>query len=146
MPLPPLFCVLTLFRDPLLIYKFEAYELFKSIIHVLNKELLSFLFKSNLPNNQGNIKDAGSNVSTNNDFKTSKEESLNSDQLAERARSIGASASQNSQKAETITRELPKIGRNEKVEIQHSSTGETRTLKFKQAEKLIQNGEWEIKK
>ena len=45
-------------KDPLLIYKFEAYELFKSMIHVLNKELLSFLFKSNLPNNQGNIKDA----------------------------------------------------------------------------------------
>ena len=132
-------------KDPLLIYKFEAYELFKSMIHVLNKELLSFLFKSNLPNNQGNIKDAGSNVNTNNDYKTSKEESLNSDQLAERARSIGASASQNAQKVETITRELPKIGRNEKVEIQNSSTGETKTLKFKQAEKLLQNGEWEIK-
>ena len=132
-------------KDPLLIYKFEAYELFKSMIHVLNKELLSFLFKSNLPNNQGNIKDAGSNVNTNNDYKTSKEESLNSDQLAERARSIGASASQNSQKVETITRELPKIGRNEKVEILNSSTGETKTLKFKQAEKLLQNGEWEIK-
>ena len=132
-------------KDPLLIYKFEAYELFKSMIHVLNKELLSFLFKSNLPNNQGNIKDAGSNVNTNSDYKTSKEESLNSDQLAERARSIGASASQNAQKAETITRELPKIGRNEKVEIQNSSTGETKTLKFKQAEKLLQNGEWEIK-
>ena len=132
-------------KDPLLIYKFEAYELFKSMIHVLNKELLSFLFKSNLPNNQGNIKDAGSNVNTNNDYNTSKEESLNSDQLAERARSIGASASQNAQKVETVTRELPKIGRNEKIEIQNSSTGETKTLKFKQAEKLLQNGEWEIK-
>jgi preprotein translocase subunit SecA len=85
-------------------------------------------------------------MSNKNDFKTSKEESLNSDQLAERARSIGASASQNSQRVETITRELPKIGRNEKVEIQNSSTGEKRLLKFKQAEKLIQNGEWEIKK
>ncbi len=115
------------------------------MIHVLNKELLSFLFKSNLPNNQGNIKDAGSNVNTNSDYKTSKEESLNSDQLAERARSIGAGASQNSQKVETITRELPKIGRNEKVEIRNSSTGEIKTLKFKQAEKLLQNGEWEIK-
>ena len=49
-------------KDPLLIYKFEAYELFKSMIHVLNKELLSFLFKSNLPNNQGNIKDASTTL------------------------------------------------------------------------------------
>ena len=133
-------------KDPLLIYKFEAYELFKSMIHVLNKELLSFLFKSNLPNNQGKIKDAGSNINTKSDYKTSKEESLNSDQLAEKARSIGASASQNSQKVETITRELPKIGRNEKVQIQNSSTGELRTLKFKQAERLLQEGDWEIKK
>ena len=133
-------------KDPLLIYKFEAYELFKSMIHILNKELLSFLFKSNLPNNHGNIRDAGSNMNTNSDYKTSKEESLNSDQLAEKARSIGASASQNSQKVETVTRELPKIGRNEKVQIQNSLTGELRTLKFKQAERLLQNDDWEIKK
>ena len=133
-------------KDPLLIYKFEAYELFKSMIHILNKELLSFLFKSNLPNNQGNIRDAGSNMITNSDYKTSKEESLNSDQLAEKARSIGASASQNFQKVETVTRELPKIGRNEKVQIQNSLTGELRTLKFKQAERLLQNDDWEIKK
>ena len=132
-------------KDPLLIYKFEAYELFKSMINILNKELLSFLFKSSLPSNQGNIRDAGSTVNANNDYKTSKEESLNSDQLAERARSIGASASHNTQRVETVTRELPKIGRNEKVEIQNNSTGEVKVLKFKQAERLLQNGDWEIK-
>ena len=132
-------------KDPLLIYKFEAYELFKSMISILNKELLSFLFKSGLPNNQGNIKDASSNSSISNNYKTSKEESLNSDQLAERAREIGASASQSSQKVETVTRELPKIGRNEKIEIINISSGETKTIKFKQAEILLQSGEWEIK-
>ena len=132
-------------KDPLLIYKFEAYELFKSMISILNKELLSFLFKSGLPNNQGNIKDASSNSSNSNNYKTSKEESLNSDQLAERAREIGASASQSSQKVETVTRELPKIGRNEKIEIINISSGETKTIKFKQAEILLQSGEWEIK-
>ncbi|MEK9755784.1 MAG: preprotein translocase subunit SecA [Bacteroidota bacterium] len=132
-------------KDPLLIYKFEAYELFKSMISILNKELLSFLFKSGLPNNQSNIKDASSNSSNSNNYKTSKEESLNSDQLAERAREIGASASQSSQKVETVTRELPKIGRNEKIEIKNISSGETKTIKFKQAEILLQSGEWEIK-
>ena len=131
-------------KDPLLIYKFEAYELFKSMIHVLNKELLSFLFKSNLPNNQGNIKDASTNSSQNNNYQTSKEESLNSDELAERARRVGASASQQSQRVETITREVPKIGRNEKVEIKNNDTGEVKTLKFKQAEKLLLSGECSI--
>jgi preprotein translocase subunit SecA len=131
-------------KDPLLIYKFEAYELFKSMIHILNKELLSFLFKSNLPNNQSNIKDASTDFSKNSNYQTSKEESLNSDELAERARRIGASASHQSQKVETITREVPKIGRNEKVEIRNNDTGEIKTLKFKQAEKLLLTGEWSI--
>src|SRR6056300_418410 len=129
-------------KDPLLIYKFEAYELFKSMIHLLNKELLSFLFKSNLPDNQGNIKDASSGNLKNNDYRTTKQESLNSDELAERARRIGAGAS--NQKVETVTREIPKIGRNEKVEIRNSTSGELKSMKFKQAEKLLQSGEWEI--
>ena len=129
-------------KDPLLIYKFEAYELFKSMIHILNKELLSFLFKSNLPDNQGNIKDASSGSSKNNDYQTTKQESLNSDELAERARRVGAGAS--NQKVETVTREIPKIGRNEKVEIKNSTSGEVKALKFKQAEKFLQSGEWEI--
>ena len=129
-------------KDPLLIYKFEAYELFKSMIHILNKELLSFLFKSNLPDNQGNIKDASSGSSKNNDYQTTKQESLNSDELAERARRVGAGAS--NQKVETVTREIPKIGRNEKVEIKNSTSGEVKTMKFKQAEKFLQSGEWEI--
>ena len=129
-------------KDPLLIYKFEAYELFKSMIHILNKELLSFLFKSNLPDNQGNIKDASSGNSKNNDYQTTKQESLNSDELAERARRVGAGAS--NQKVETVTREIPKIGRNEKVEIKNSTSGEVKAMKFKQAEKFLQSGEWEI--
>ena len=129
-------------KDPLLIYKFEAYELFKSMIHILNKELLSFLFKSNLPDNQGNIKDASSRSSKNNDYQTTKQESLNSDELAERARRVGAGAS--NQKVETVTREIPKIGRNEKVEIKNSTSGEVKAMKFKQAEKFLQSGEWEI--
>ena len=37
---------------------------------------------------------------------------------------------------------MPKIGRNEKVVIKNISTGETRTVKFKQAEPLIKKGEW----
>tara|TARA_Y200000002_G_scaffold159069_1_gene131475 strand:+ start:2447 stop:2797 length:351 start_codon:yes stop_codon:yes gene_type:complete len=114
------------------------------MIIILNKELLSFLFKSNLPNNQNNIKDASSDSSKNNNYQTSKEESLNSDELAERARKIGESASQQGQRVETITREVPKIGRNEKVEVKNNNTGEIKTIKFKQAEKLLLTGEWSI--
>ena len=37
-------------KDPLLIYKFEAFELFKVTIDKINREVLSFLFKGELPN------------------------------------------------------------------------------------------------
>jgi preprotein translocase subunit SecA len=65
--------------------------------------------------------------------------------MAQRSRQVGAGASQaQNQIIETITREHPKIGRNEKVTIKNVTTGETKTVKFKQAEPLIRKGSWVI--
>ncbi|MDY0217046.1 MAG: SEC-C metal-binding domain-containing protein, partial [Bacteroidales bacterium] len=36
-------------KDPLLIYKFESFELFKQMLHKINKEITSFLSKGKLP-------------------------------------------------------------------------------------------------
>ena len=36
-------------KDPLLIYKFESFNLFKSLIEKVNKDIVSFLLKSGLP-------------------------------------------------------------------------------------------------
>ena len=36
-------------KDPLLVYKFEAFELFQGTVDKVNKEVLSFLFKGQLP-------------------------------------------------------------------------------------------------
>ncbi|MBC36074.1 MAG: preprotein translocase subunit SecA [Bacteroidetes bacterium] len=36
-------------KDPLLIYKFESFELFKQLIQRINKEIASFLVKSDIP-------------------------------------------------------------------------------------------------
>ena len=44
-------------KDPLLIYKFEAFNLFKNMIDGVNKEVISFLFKGDLPQ-QNNIQEA----------------------------------------------------------------------------------------
>ncbi|MBA2423647.1 MAG: preprotein translocase subunit SecA [Chitinophagales bacterium] len=40
-------------KDPLLIYKFEAFELFKKMMGEINREVISFLFKAGLPSQQG---------------------------------------------------------------------------------------------
>ena len=45
---------------------------------------------------------------------------------------------------ETIIRDQPKIGRNDKVFIKNVKTGESKEMKFKQAEPLILKGEWVI--
>ncbi|MGY0426849.1 MAG: preprotein translocase subunit SecA, partial [Polaribacter sp.] len=42
-------------KDPLLIYKFEAFELFKITVDQINKEVLSFLFKGELPTQDASL-------------------------------------------------------------------------------------------
>lgn len=39
-------------KDPLLIYKFESFELFKKMVQRMNKETISFLIKCDLPENK----------------------------------------------------------------------------------------------
>ena len=41
-------------KDPLLIYKFESFELFKRMVTSINKEIVSFLMRANLPNESQN--------------------------------------------------------------------------------------------
>ena len=132
-------------KDPLLIYKFEAFELFKSMLAVLNKEVLSFLIKGGLPNQSPASIQEAKRAKLNKNFNTSKDEVLNTEELAQRNRSVGAGVSQTGKKIiETIIREQPKIGRNERVTIKNISTGETKTIKFKQADPLLKHGSWVI--
>ncbi|MCP4978412.1 MAG: preprotein translocase subunit SecA [Maribacter sp.] len=130
-------------KDPLLIYKFEAFELFKSMIDKVNKEVVSFLFKGELPTESPNeIQNAREVRRPKENLKTSKAEIPNSDELAARNRAAGQTQGQRPQVTETIVRERPKIGRNERVTIKNVMSGESKTVKYKQAEPLIDKGEW----
>ena len=75
-------------------------------------------------------------------MKTSKDEVLNSEELAVKQKTVGSNASNNNHRVETVVREVPKIGRNEKVIIQNVKNGEEKTIKFKIAVPLISSGEW----
>ncbi len=130
-------------KDPLLIYKFEAFELFKSMIDKVNKEVVSFLFKGELPTeNTNEIQEARNVRRPKENLKTSKEEIPNSDELASQNREVGRNQGGRPQITETIVREKAKIGRNERVTIKNIMSGESKTLKYKQAEPLIGKGEW----
>ena len=130
-------------KDPLLIYKFEAFELFKSMIDRVNKDVVSFLFKGELPSsNTTEIQEARNVRRPKEKLQTSKEEIPNSDELAAQNRAAGQTRGGRPQVTETIVREKPKIGRNDRVTIKNVLSGESKTLKFKQAEPLIDKGEW----
>ncbi|QXP52107.1 preprotein translocase subunit SecA [Cellulophaga sp. HaHa_2_95] len=132
-------------KDPLLIYKFEAFELFKGMIEKVNKEVVAFLYKGEIPNgNDTNIQEAKTISEPKENLNVSKEEVLNSDELAAQNRAVGQNQGSRPPITETITREAPKIGRNDRVTIKNVMSGESRTVKFKQAEPLLSKGEWVI--
>lgn len=128
-------------KDPLLIYKFEAFNLFKKMIDDVNKEVISFLFKGNLPSqNPSDIHEA-KQVRQKQNYTESKQD-LDGDDAANEARRAGEMASQRPNVTETITRETPKINRNDTVTIKHVMSGKSETMKYKKAESMIASGEW----
>jgi len=121
-------------KDPLLIYKFEAFELFKITVDQINREVLSFLFKGELPaQNRNQISEARKQKRER--VSTSKADVQNTSEKA-------IQNSRQQEPVETVVREQPKIGRNERITIKNVMSGEEKEVKFKQAIPLIEKGEW----
>lgn len=128
-------------KDPLLIYKFEAFKLFKGMLDDVNKEVISFLFKGDLPaQNANNIQEAKATIRQKENYKTSKDEIPNTDEAI--AKNREAAQTQKPQVTETVMRDAPKINRNDTVTIKHVISGKTEEMKFKKAEPLLHSGEW----
>ncbi|WP_428224721.1 preprotein translocase subunit SecA [Flavobacterium sp.] len=130
-------------KDPLLIYKFESFNLFKNMLDGINKEVISFLFKADLPQQNAPIQEA-IEEDTQDSYIEIKEEVLNMEEQIERQRETMQQAGQPQQHqvTETIVRDQPKINRNDEVTIKHIMSGQTETMKFKKAEHLLASGEW----
>ncbi len=127
-------------KDPLLIYKFEAFELFKVMIDQVNKDVISFLFKGELPSETTDAIQEAGQVRSKEKLETNKEEIPNLDERSSQNRSAGNT--QRQEVVETIVRDKPKIGRNTQVTIKHVLSGENKSLKYKQAEPLLAKGDW----
>ncbi|WP_413997656.1 preprotein translocase subunit SecA [Flavobacterium sp. W1B] len=127
-------------KDPLLIYKFEAFNLFNGMLNGVNKEVISFLFKGDLPQQSApEIQEAREEVRPKEKLQLSKDEIPNSE-----AANREAGETQQRQVTETIVRDMPKINRNDNVTIKQVATGKTETMKYKKAESLLASGEWVI--
>ena len=129
-------------KDPLLIYKFEAFELFKLQLDQVNKDVISFLFKGEIPEgNVSNIQEARQ-PKRREKVETTKEDIPNLDERSAQSRAAGQSTQRRPAITETIVREQPKINRNDRVSIKNVISGETKTMKYKQAIPLIEKGDW----
>ncbi|SFS31160.1 preprotein translocase subunit SecA [Lutibacter maritimus] len=124
-------------KDPLLIYKFESFELFNSMLDTINKEVLSFLFKGSLPSQDSN------QVYQAREHKREKVK-LSKEEYQSPTEATQTNQTQQPQVVETIVRTERKIGRNEQVTIKNVMTGENKSVKYKQAIPLIQKGDWVV--
>lgn len=140
-------------KDPLVIYKKESYNLFQGMMGKMSKEVVSFLAKSDLPRQAPEQQMAAQQREIENQkgaFSQAKEqrreqEFKGSEGYQEAMRNAGNGATQAPPKRKPIVTEQ-KIGRNDKVEVRNMQTGETKVMKFKQAEPLLKSGGWAITK
>ncbi|MGB0390383.1 MAG: preprotein translocase subunit SecA [Salibacteraceae bacterium] len=130
-------------KDPLLIYKFESFKLFKEMVGQIGREGVSFLVKANLPQQE------------NTQVQAAPAPRIKVKQLQERKDELPSAATGGQQyhdpsenkapeKKTPIVRTERVIGRNDKVTIKHMQTGETKSVKFKQAEPLLKSGMWRL--
>ncbi|HLG02699.1 MAG TPA: SEC-C metal-binding domain-containing protein, partial [Bacteroidia bacterium] len=102
-------------KDPLLIYKFESFDLFKRMVDETNREIVSFLFKANLPGSEGQqqIHQARQRPSQPQPkLQTTREEVGSAPQRAQANRQPGM-PQQPPQPVQQVIRQDPKIGRND---------------------------------
>jgi preprotein translocase subunit SecA len=119
-------------KDPLLIYKFEGFELFKRFIAQVNEETVSFLMKANLPDQRPEDVHEARTQRSRQKLSEKKEES----------RSILSGASAPQGPARDIEKTAPiksqKIAnRNDRVSVQYADGSVKKDVKFKTVEQDI---------
>ena len=131
-------------KDPVLIYKFEAFELFRNMLDKVNKDVLSFLFKGDLPSRDANqVREARQ---TRRPKQKLTESRVNNIPSLEEMAANNRQAMQGGQKQE-ITAPIRKgktYGRNEIVTLINVNNGQKKEIKYKKALPLIESGEWVI--
>ena len=108
----------------------------------VNKEVISFLFKGELPVRNPNTIHEARQPQRREKVETSKEEIPNMDERAAQSRAASQTQQRRPAVTETIVRDQPKIGRNDKVTIKNVMSGENKSMKYKQAIPLLDKGDW----
>ncbi len=123
-------------KDPLLIYKFEAFELFKQLVSKVNKEIISFLLKADIPQqNPDEVREARQVRRQQQNVQTQKEE----------AQSVlqGGGSPQGPRPSpppvQAPVKSKKTFGRNEKVTVQYNDGTIKKDVKFKVIEQDLES-------
>jgi preprotein translocase subunit SecA len=98
-------------KDPLVIYKMEAYSLFENLVYKVNQEVTTFLFNGKLMLPEDNSKVKGAREQKTDLSGVSANKAQDPEELAQKR--AAAQAGGGPQKVETIVREGDKVGRND---------------------------------
>ena len=125
-------------KDPLLIYKFEGFELFKRFIAKVNEDTISFLLKADIPVQQPDqVQEARASRSR-----------VRLNEQKEESRSLLSGGGERSAPAQTSRPPQEKImpaksekvaGRNDRVSVQYPDGKVLRDVKYKKVEEDILN-------
>jgi preprotein translocase subunit SecA len=99
-------------KDPLVIYKMEAYDLFEQLIHRINSSVTTYLFNGKIVlSDSSEVKKAREQKT---DFsKTKASHAAETEQQAAQRKAAESAGQREQQIVETVVREQPKVGRND---------------------------------
>ncbi len=119
-------------KDPLLIYKFEGFEMFKRFIGRVNEDTISFLMKAEIPVEQADDVQAAQRQRTARNYKEQKEES--------RSALAGPEGNRPPVQQQTQPAQSQKIAsRNQRVNVQYADGSVKKDVKYKTVEEDIKN-------
>ncbi|MGB5930449.1 MAG: preprotein translocase subunit SecA, partial [Cyclobacteriaceae bacterium] len=129
-------------KDPLLIYKFEAFELFKGFLAKLNEDVVSFLAKSNIPvRSADEVKEARSRSQRRQKLQEQKAESGSVLSGGGQQQSQGRTGTPNRPPQEKVqpVKSQKVAGRNDRVNVQYTDGRVLKDVKFKNVEEDLRN-------
>ena len=122
-------------KDPLLIYKFEGFEMFKRFIGKVNEETISFLMKAEIPVEQADdVQAAHDKKRTARNYKEQKDESRSA-----LASPSGGNRPPVQQQTASRFNHRKIASRNQRVNVQYADGSVKKDVKFKTVEDDIKN-------
>ncbi|WP_143959429.1 preprotein translocase subunit SecA [Litoribacter populi] len=126
-------------KDPLLIYKFEAFEMFKRFVGKLNEDVISFISKAELPKqNPDQVNPAQAAPRAPEPKVQASKEEVGSSIAGNRTPAATAPSSR--QQVVEPRKSDKAYGRNDKVSVQYSNGSVKKNVKFKSVEDDLQSG------